>query len=558
MKFSRVAIAATFLIGCAVPLAAAPGVAASAPAVSRASSKLCAPPADTVAPAVTRVTFGRKSIDLDSGSRVQTIRATASDTSGHGAASGVARVNVVIESGGYARSLDLRLTSGTATSGHWTRKFAVSRYVSNERFWIEDLTAYDAAGNHHYYPSSRRFLDSPSALSLNPADNPKFTVTGKTQPYENAGRLTSFTLSRTKVNPTRSVQRIRAGATFAGNEPKSLKLLVGTVPRNRPDVHDLDLTIAMERHHGAWSGVVRVPPGIGSQVLRPVIQSTFGARTDPTEGGYDWHQLHDLGFPSKITVVSRRDTTAPHITSLDVVRHPMSEDGAMRVTLTAKATDTGSGVHQIGLAGHISGGVNGAPTGDYYLNGYGYLSHYYFLAELKKTTGNTWVGDLTFRPCLPSGTYRLRISVADFGDNFSTIRRTVDVTTKHGDTFAPWITTFTYGTTTPTLRLDFTEGVANVNTSTLTLYRLSPRETRYQTPTKITAITCTHGAKPVACDGSDPNGLVESATLTVPDFDSSYGTGYELWANQHQVTPQLVDGNGNPMSPDHTPNNPAA
>ena len=95
MSVRRLATAGVVLTACALPLVVSSTASAARihdrTAAARAARSLCAPPADTVGPVITKVTFGRSSIDLNKGSRVQSVTATASDTSGSGAPSGVSR-----------------------------------------------------------------------------------------------------------------------------------------------------------------------------------------------------------------------------------------------------------------------------------------------------------------------------------------------------------------------------------------------------------------------------------------------------------------------------------
>jgi hypothetical protein len=93
------------------------------------------------------------------------------------------------------------------------------------------------------------------------------------------------------------------------------------------------------------------------------------------------------------------------------------------------------------------------------------------------------------------------------------------------------------------LILNFSEGVTNVSTTTLTVYPLSPKSSRYTTPATIASITCYHGKSKVVCDGSA--GPVTTAVLKMAALHS--GNKYQVYANLNQVTTQLTDGNGNAM-----------
>ena len=119
----------------------------------------------------------------------------------------------------------------------------------------------------------------------------------------------------------------------------------------------------------------------------------------------------------------------------------------------------------------------------------------------------------------------------------------MQVTSKHGDVEPPYVfSAATIGAENEVV-LNFSEGVANVNTSTLTVYPLSPARNRYRTTSTITAITCYNGHTVIDCAGA--GGVVTSAILKVSGL--VVGDKYDVYANLNEVTPQLVDGNGNPM-----------
>ena len=202
MSVRRLAMAGVVLTGCALPLVVSSTASAAGvhdrSAANRAARSLCAPPADTVGPVITKVTFGRPSIDLNTGSRVQTVTATASDTSGNGAASGVSQIVMEIRGNRFGALVKPKLASGTPASGRWTARFAISKYAHPGKYSIEFLDATDAAGNVQYYFGYGRTPQGPNALSLNPADDPTFTVTGTPAarpPRKPAGNLSTFSAS---------------------------------------------------------------------------------------------------------------------------------------------------------------------------------------------------------------------------------------------------------------------------------------------------------------------------------------------------------------------------
>ncbi len=561
MSVRRLVTAGVVLTACALPLAVSSTASAARvhdqTAAARAARSLCAPPADTVGPVVTKVTFGRSSIDLNKGSRVQTVTATASDTSGSGAPSGVSEVYLFIRGNRFFEPVKLKLASGTPTSGHWTARFTVSKYAHPGKYSIDYLRAADADGNWQYYYGYGGTPQGPNALSLNPADNPTFTVTGTpaVRPHKPAGDLSALSFSSSNVNTTTAPRRLRVTTHFTGAQPSRVEIILESVQRTRK-VRFTGLRGLLHRHGSAWTGTVLVPRWLGNQVLQAALFVNFGAGYRPSGRYYDSEDLQRLHLPYKVSVVSGVDTSRPVLRSVRFSpRSINSTNGAELVTVTARATDVGSGVDNVSIYGSIRNGDNGVATGFYPFaaGGIGYLADDYFSVRLHKTSSGAWVGTTKIRQCVPSGKYTLRASVRDAAGNYASystrqlakagITSTVQVKSKHGDVEPPYVySAATYGADREVF-LNFSEGVANVNTSTLTVYPLSPRKDRYRTTSTITSITCANGYNTVDCSGS--GGLVTSAILFISDL--TVGDKYDVFANLNQVSPQLVDGNGNPL-----------
>jgi hypothetical protein len=313
-----------------------------------------------------------------------------------------------------------------------------------------------------------------------------------------------------------------------------------------------------ELQHGAggWSGSLRVPLWLGDQTLQARVYAEWGRNHQPGYRNYDAAQLRRRHLPYTLAVVSGVDATRPVLTSISFSPSAIdSTNGAQQVTVTAQATDTGSGVRFIDVNGGIRHGINGLADGNYphAAAGVGFLSSDDFHVRLEQSSNGDWIGTTTVRRCVPSGSYKLTASLSDAAGNrafYSTkqlakagITSRVDVTSKRGDVVAPYVfSAATYGADS-NLFLNFSEGVANVSTSTLTVYALSPKSTRFQAPVNVSAIACADGKDVVDCSGAGD--LITSAKLTVPDLDP--GTRYVVYANLDQVSPQLTDGNGNPM-----------
>lgn len=556
MNIRSATLVSTFLLSCAAPL-----VAASAPAVAGpvGTGSLCAPPADTVGPEVTQVTFGQPTIDLNTGSRIQTIAVTASDTSGDGLPSGVARIFVGVRGNRFGANPRLTLTSGTPASGEWTGQFEVSKYAHPGPASLYYISVADGAGNQQSYPGYGKVPESPNALSLHPEINPTFTVTGTpaVRPRKQPGTLRLFSFDPRNVDTTNHARSVQVVAVFKGHAPDRVSVVFYN-PKRTKGTRYVYLRATLKDHNGKWLGSARVPRWIGDQTFEPHLYASWGANYQPRSRNYDVKALRALDAPTELTAVSGTDTKPPTLTSLSFSPPAIdSTSGPELVTVTAQATDDRSGVRFIDVNGGIRHGINGVADGTYPLAaaGIGYLSSDSFHVRLRETANGDWAGTTKVKRCVPSGTYKLEVRAADHAGNdnyYSTkelrkagITSTVEVTSKHGDIENPYIYSAATLGAKNWLILNFTEGVANVNTSTLTVYPLSPADSRFTTPAAVTDITCYNPDtdNPVDCSGAD--GLVTAAVLTVPDIEA--GKRYAVFANLDQVTPQLVDGNGNPM-----------
>lgn len=555
-------LAATTTAGTAAATApaagAAPAGAAPGPAAARHHRNLCNPPADSVAPTITKVVFGRSTIDLDHGSRTQVVHVYASDASDAGAPSGVKRVDLEIHGNRFYSGVRLTLTAGTPADGTWSGRFTVSKYAHPGTYAIDYLSVIDAARNEQDYPTYGSVPQGPDDLSLHPADNPTFTVTGTPAtrpPGTPAGTLRDLSLTPSTVDTTAAPRHVHVTARFTGPQPSTVYVTLTHLTKAR-GARFVYLTRKLARSGAQWLGAVRIPRWLGDQKLDAQLEASWSRHFRPRNRSYDADRLRQLHLDSSVTVTSGVDRSKPKLTSVRFSHATIdSTTGPATVTVTAHATDVGSGVRAIRITGGIHHGINGVAGGDYPFaaSGVGFLSDDDFSVRLHRGTDGGWVGTTTVPKCVPSGTYKLQAEVRDGADNdhfYSTrqlakagVTSTVDVTSQHGDIVSPYVySAATYGAE-KSLFLNFSEGVANVDTSTLTVFPLAPRSTRYTHTAAISNIVCANGSDVVDCSGS--GGLVTSAKLTVPGLQP--GRQYTVYANLHQTAPQLVDGNGNAM-----------
>jgi hypothetical protein len=523
------------------------------------AASLCAPPADTVPPQVTGLTVSTQTVDLNSGSRTVTITADASDTSGNGAASGVKSIFVFLRGAREFNNAKLTLASGTAASGTWTGTFTVPKTGRAGTLSVESVEAQDAAHNFQDYSMYGKTPQSPTDVSLQAGWDTSITITG-TPPAPPkrvaAGKLTSFGFTPAAVNSTAAVRKVHVTAAFSSPQPSRAGVDFVTVS-GRGREFDGKITHASGDQ---WTGTVRIPRWVGDINLRAQLFAGYPAKDAPRFRNVNADQLELRHFPTKLAVTSGVDKTPPVLKTLSFSPSSVNTTtGKQTVTVTATASDALSGVRNVNVnlninrAEEASAGASAPATGFYPYAGIGYEQNGFANFPLKLVGGN-WVGTATFRECVPSGDWHVTANLGDRAGNnayyspkklvAAGLPGSLTVTSTAGDVEPPEVRDATASGADHTITLDFTEGVKNVTTSTLSVYAVKPAATRYQSTSAVTAMTCSNGTTTVDCSGS--GGLVTSAVLTVPTLVG--GAVYQVYANLGAITSQLTDGTGNPLS----------
>jgi hypothetical protein len=538
LRSRRVVVAGMALAAVAAPLTASPPAAAATTAASTAS--LCAPPADTVAPVVTLVRLSRRTINLSRGQRTVTVSVTAHDSAANGPASGIARVGLdAVDSNLNLLSEDLKLVRGTATDGTWT----TSLKVPDASTWkIRDLFLIDTAGNLQNYSHKGRGRNagSPTDFVLHQRWQTSFRATGQLPRvhHPRPGGMTSFGFTR-HVNTTKHRQRVHVTATFARPAPKTVVATFKGGSAGRRHFNGIQRNVPLTRGaDGTWRGSTRIGIWEGNLTALAHVTQFYGGNVVPFVKTETTRGLVRRGLPSTLRVTSREDDTTPVLTDLSITPNSVdTTSGAQQVTVTATAHDrTGSGMSADAM---LTGTNEAEPGSD-------------LIVELTRKPGtDTFVGTKSLRECVPGGTWQVQVGLRDHAKNTvqytpdklaaAGLPSTIHVTSTPGDIEAPRAKAVT-SVADHTMTLTFSEGVKNVDTSTLHVYPLSPAAARFH-PVPISAITCSDGTTSLDCSGS--HGLVTSAVLTIPQLTS--GTLYTVFANVNGEAPQLTDGNGNPL-----------
>lgn len=544
--------------GTAIGVTAAVVITPLLPMTAAQAGGLCSPLADTVPPQVSQVAFNRQTVDLDSGSRRVTVTADATDTSGNGAGSGITQLDVYVSGPHAGVNPKMSLASGTSTDGVWKGSFTVPKDGRAGTWSLMSVTAQDADHNYENYQHYGTHVQSPTDIALQPGWDTSFTVTGTGTPppkKQKAGTITGFSFTPQAVDTTHVKKTVHISATFSAPEPKRVDLnFVRRVGNGR---YFLKGT-ALKRTNGTrWSGHISVPRWVGNDKLEPSLYAIYPTTLTPRERNFSSAALRKRHFTSVLTVHSGTDNTKPKLRTLSF--SPPSVDtttGAETVTVTATASDTHSGVGRVTADLSIDNGGGGSASGLYPYPGFGYQDSSYIGVNLKPV-GDKWVGTARFRRCVPSGSWKTQVSLDDRADNYANyspkklvaagLPAHISVTSTPGDVEDPEVRDATASGVDHSITLDFTEGVKNVTTSTLSVYALKPVSTRYQHTAAVTAITCSNGSAAVDCSGA--GGLVTSAVLTVTGLTG--GAEYQVYANLNAITSQLTDGNGNPLPWDY-------
>jgi hypothetical protein len=557
---------AVVAVATVTPLAAGAPAVAATPFVSR----LCAPPADTVPPQLTSLTFSTRTIDLTNGPRSVTVTAHATDSAA-GIASGVQDIDVEFSAQNISTDAILNLVSGTSADGIWKGSL---RFFSGDTpvgtWTVSNVVVADARGNSQLYGRNGKNLTSPTDLRLHPDWPSSLTVTAPSsppaQPTAKPGKLTGFRLTPKSVNTTHHAKTVRVTASFSGHRPAFVDLLLTS---DGDGAFDFSKTrgvttpsaasrfarvasgkaasaafffkfIGLKRTtHDHWVGHVKVGRWAGRIVAQPDLLAVFEGAGSPKFKEFNNDRLQARHFTHSLKIVSGVDTTKPALTGLRVT--PTSVDttsGTQLVTITARATDKQSGLAF--AQAQVSFGHRYQPSGA-------------LLNVRLARHANVWTGQAKIRECVPSGTWKVSVDLVDHAENVAQysskkllaagLPGTLSVTSHPGDSVPPTVKSSTASGAGHMITLDFSEGVKNVTDSTLAVFALAPASNRYQAPLAISHVVCSDGTETVACSGS--GGLVTSAVLDVPDVTA--GQNYQVWANLNSVTSQLTDGARNPL-----------
>src|SRR3569623_783119 len=188
----------------------------------------CAPPADTVPPAITGVSLSRGSIDLTHTPQTLNVTVQAEDKS-VGVISGVHSIIVSIFRSREEKVAHLALVSGTSEDGAWAGAFHFNRNDMSGTWHLRLFRIRDGAGNELYYI---RNLGDPPNQPYDPRLHPDWastvTVSGTpTSPWLHAGHPESLPMTLRLVDSTARAQTVQVTTRFSAPRPRRVQFQIG-------------------------------------------------------------------------------------------------------------------------------------------------------------------------------------------------------------------------------------------------------------------------------------------------------------------------------------------
>lgn len=512
-----------------VMVGAAALVAASQSAVAATDAGVpaptCFPGTDNGDPVLTSLDFSPRAVDSRNGAQTMTFTATAEDTGGPGAPTGVARGWIRV-SYDDSDTENWTLIAPLEPDGSGALKASLTilpSFQSGTR-WVS-LRLEDAVGNSTIYRTAD--LDQMGLPT---------TFTATTTPESIKPSVRSVRLSSASIDTRRHARTLtlRIRATDDSGIASVRAWLWGS-PLRSSTAHPR--LVSGTTTDGTWLGRIRVPRWQGNSTAKLAIELTDVVGRFRFMGP---KSLKAIGQPGTVRILSRKDPAPPKLTLTSLT--PRSLDlrtGARTVAVTVRVTDLGSGVRDVNLS------LYGPESG----NGGGSID-----ATLTRVSGTRhdgiWKGTATLPLCESApGKWHVIVSASDAanGDflskpdaltvaNFDVLRPTVSVVRDPVRTAGP-------------LKVAFSEDVVGVNDENMLVHvGYSLREFAGDDPAPIAGSWACQNAAGAAVDCT--SGPVRTAVFT-PTSAMLPGTNHTLVLNrEHHLG--ITDLAGNPFQPGGT------
>ncbi|HVV75490.1 MAG TPA: hypothetical protein VHC43_05590 [Mycobacteriales bacterium] len=550
---------------CVLVLVAASMSIGSGPLASAdASTGYCAPPTDTVPPAITGVALSRRSVDLRHGPQTVTVTVQAEDKSA-GIVSGVHSIRVALYRAREEKDIHLALTSGTSADGTWRGLFRFSRHDMSGTWHLRLFQIRDAAGNEIFYIRNVGAApDQPYDPRLHPDWASTVTVSGTPgKAWLHSGHPVALTMTPRAINTTKRAGAIHVRTRISGPTPRVVQFQVGAV-----DLHTGHFVgrIHLTRRGKVWSGSFPVPRWVGTGRRQVMVIARYHPNVRPRDRFSYPSKLIAHGLNPTLKIVSGRETSTPTLTNFTFM--PTSVDTTTQSRLVNVTADTQSQSGPAAIYVRFAYGTTKPvpiragpapslpPRAHALTNDVG-TSNEPFVRLVPD--GTSWSGSLTIPGCVTNGVWKAGVYIQDQAGRHrdyddAALRNaglpdTLNVTSNEVDTDAPGVSSVSADATTHTISVSFSPGVFNIAPAALTVYRSTPAGPQYESPLSIAGISCRTADVAIACNGSA--GAVSTAVLQVPSVVA--GETYEVWANLNQVIPPISDAEGYAVDPEYGP-----
>jgi len=315
-------------------------------------------PIDTVAPVVHTLTMSPTSVDVRTVGRLVTVTATATDASAPGKpVSGVRSIQITlfdyastspVASSQITRNLSLK--SGTRTDGTWGVQVAIRPWVpggaAGQLWTLTSVVAYDVAGNGAGWSRPRDSALSGSHDIAKTSWTPGITVFST--PDVTAPSMTRWTFSPTSVNTTAHAARVTVRAHLRDAQSGVGHVLAAfRNPRNtRYGTAAALHLVSGTAQNGTWQGTATVRRWVGNGTWHAATYA-FDRKRNRLKVSYQL--LGSKGWRRNLTVTSGTEATRPQVTTLTFPTTLDLRTTSRRMTASLVATDTGSGVRQVGV-----------------------------------------------------------------------------------------------------------------------------------------------------------------------------------------------------------------
>ncbi len=375
----------------AMPVAASGKVPGSAPGVAGAavSASRCFPSTDNGDPVLKTFMVDPREVDSRTGARTVTFTATAEDTGGPGAPSGVTEATAYVgrdDSGGWSLEAEMSPDGKGALVGTLT---VLPQFRTAT--WFVSVTVRDAAGNSTAYsPDDLADLGVPATFTT-------ITNPDTAKPAVRSVRLsTSAVDTRPRARSVVVTVRATDDTAVAGVDVALLGL------RGRTPRAELELASG-DPQDGTWRGRLVVGRWKGSSTARLAVWVT-----DAVDNGrwYSPQRLAKMGQSSRLAVVSGSDRKAPVpvITSVTPASADLTGE-PRKIQVVARVRDAGSGARRV--VAHLTGPES--PDGSASVQ-----------ARMSRTSGTprdgVWTATITLGPCdAPAGEWQAGVTAKDEG-----------------------------------------------------------------------------------------------------------------------------------------------